>query len=250
MIPLRLLMAVFASVPAWAGQAATPAPAPAASGAPGIPTSVATTSMQNEQPSEAPYRLEAGDGIEIRFFFNQELNDRVEIRPDGQIAMPMVGQIRAAGLTVEELTNKLAASYKEIVKQPAITVQVRSYANRRFFVGGEVNRAGVFALGNQQTVLGAILEAGGMRLNAKKGEVVLIRRAADGKPTTQRVSLRASRNGAPEAASLTIQPYDVVLVSEAGIAKANRAMDQYVRQMIPMLLTGGFTYLFNGGVVK
>ena len=232
MTPILRLLAFLVPVLLLADQAITP------------PASVPVPAVDNT------YRLEAGDGIEIRFFFNPELNERVDIRPDGQIAMPMIGQVQAAGITVEQLTGKLAEAYKGIVKQPAVTVQVRSYANRRFFVGGEVGHAGVFLLGSQQTVLGAILEAGGLRTNAKKGEVVLIRRSADGKPVTQRISLRSQNGSVPEAASTAIQPYDVVLVSEAGIAKANRAVDQYVRQMIPMLLSGGFTYLFNGGLIK
>jgi hypothetical protein len=47
-----------------------------------------------------------------------------------------------------------------------------------------------------------------------------------------------------------LQPLDVVVVHESGVAKANRAVDQYIRQMVPVLLTGGFTYLFNSAVIQ
>ncbi|MBM3740396.1 MAG: hypothetical protein FJW39_31965, partial [Acidobacteria bacterium] len=57
------------------------------------------------QSGEQLYRLEAGDEIEIKFLYNPELSDKITIRPDGRISMPMVGEITAAGMAVGELTN-------------------------------------------------------------------------------------------------------------------------------------------------
>jgi polysaccharide export outer membrane protein len=204
---------------------------------------------QAPNPAERLYRLEAGDSIDLRFFYNAELNESVQIRPDGNISMHLIGEVAAAGRTIADLTSFLDSKYKDIIKQPSLTIQIRSYANRKVFVGGEVARPGVIPLVGRQTVLAAIMEAGGLRPTARRGEVLLVRQTEAGTPQTFRVSLNGAGNAAPQAASFSLQPFDVVLVSRSNIVKANQAIDQYVRQMIPALLTGGFTYLFNGRIL-
>jgi len=52
------------------------------------------------------------------------------------------------------------------------------------------------------------------------------------------------------AATFLLEPFDVLVLHESGISKANRVVDQYIRQMSPILLTGGFSYLFNGIFVR
>lgn len=233
---------------AWAATAsaafaqARPEPSPAQA-------AVAQAAAAPEPPPPADYRLEIGDAIDIRFFYNTELNESVQIRPDGMISMPLIGDVRATGHTPASLAQDLAARYRDVVKQTAITVQVRGFANRRVFIGGEVARPGVLPLVGVQTALGAITEAGGMTRGAKRGQILLIRRGADGKPGMQRLSMKSQRGQAPEAASLQLRPLDVVIVMESAISKTNRAVDQYIRQMTPGLLTFGFTYLFNADVV-
>jgi len=210
------------------------------------------------QSGEQLYRLEAGDEIEIKFLYNPELSDKITIRPDGRISMPMVGEITAAGMAVGELTNLIQDKYKSTVRQAVVTVQVRSFANRKVFVGGEVLRPGTVVLTGQQTVLGAILEAGGLMRTADRNQVTLIRRTAAGSPETRTLGLRAAKGKAAEAAGIAVQPYDMIVVTRSGIAKANQAVEQYIRNLSPALLTAGFTYLFNldngsnvaGGVIR
>ncbi len=193
------------------------------------------------------YRLEAGDDIEIKFHYNPELNERVIIRPDGRIAMPLIGDLQAAGMTPEDLSQTLEKKFADEVRTPKVVVQIRSYANRRIFVGGEVLHPGTFALVGQQTVLSALLEAGGLIRTSDRAQVTLIRRTADG-PQARIVKLKAASGMSPEAASVAMQPYDVIVVNRSGIAKANQAVDQYIRSMSPALMTAGFNYLYNSGL--
>jgi protein involved in polysaccharide export with SLBB domain len=204
-----------------------------------------------QQPTVTPaqesdrYKLETGDTIAIKFFYDAEMNDTVQIRPDGYISMPMLGDLKAAGLPVDTMRQTLESRYQGILRDPAVTIQVSAYANRRIFVGGEVLHPGMLPLVGQQTALGAIVEAGGFRPTAKRGAVVLIRRGAEGLPTVTRLSMKSNRNNPADAVSFQLQPFDLLLVTESGIAKANRGVDQYIRQMVPGLLTGGFSYLSN-----
>lgn len=202
------------------------------------------------EASRGAYRFAAGDVIEIRFFQNPELNEQVQVRPDGRISVPGAGELTIEGLTVAEVVSRLGATYANILKSPLITVQVRSFANNRIFVGGEVARPGLQTLAGEQTALGAITEAGGLKASAKRSEVIVIRRGSDDLPQLMKLSMKTRGTEPPEVASFALHPLDVVLVPESGIARANRGVDQYVRQMIPAVLSAGFTYLFNGTVLS
>ena len=200
---------------------------------------------------DGSYRLSAGDLVEIKFMLNPELNEEVRIRPDGRISMPLVGELLVAGATIDELGTRLTTAYEEILRAPSVTIQVREFADRRVFVGGEVTRPGMLPLIGEQTALGAVMEAGGFKTTAARGELVVIRKGDEDEPRLIRLSMDSNKDQgvAPEAASFRLQPLDVVLVAESGVARAGRAVDQYVRQLIPVLLTGGFTYLFDGAVL-
>lgn len=201
-------------------------------------------------PAEQAYRLQAGDLIEIRLFYNSELNEKVQIRPEGYISMGLIGQVLASNRTVPELTSELEKRYAPIVKNPSVLVQVIGYANRKIFVGGEVVRPGLINLVGEQTLLGAILEAGGATRTANLNHVLLIRKSESGAPEVHRLSMRVDKQYASQSAGFLMRPFDVVLVSETRIATINRAVDQYVVKMIPPQFTLGFTYLINGGVIR
>jgi protein involved in polysaccharide export with SLBB domain len=198
---------------------------------------------------DGAYRLVAGDMIEIEFLYNAELNETVRIRPDGRISMPLVGELLVAGATIAELATRLATAYVDILRIPSVSIQVREFANRRVFVGGEVQRPGMMPLVGRQTALGAVVEAGGFRPSAARDEVIVIRRGSDDAPRVLRLALEGKAGQAPEAASFALEPLDVVLITESGVARTGRAIDQYVRQMIPVTLTGGFSWLLGRGVL-
>ena len=72
------------------------------------------------------YRIQVGDRLDIKFFFNPELNEEVLVRPDGRIALQLVGEISVAGKTVEELRKTLIQGYDKQLKNPEIAIILRS----------------------------------------------------------------------------------------------------------------------------
>ena len=72
------------------------------------------------------YRIQVGDQLDIKFFFNPELNEIVWVRPDGRIALQLVGELSVAGQTVEELRKVLIQSYGKQLKNPEIAILLRS----------------------------------------------------------------------------------------------------------------------------
>lgn len=201
--------------------------------------------LAQEQSAPAKYELHPGDEVEVQLTYNPEFSERVQIRPDGFVSLPLLGEVHMAGETVEALSQRLQKAYAPHLVQPQLTIQVRSYADRKIFVGGEVGRPGMLPLVNTKTVLEAIIEAGGMKESAKKGMVTVIRRTPKGEPAQFLVALSAKSQSTPTAAAFQLEPLDVVVVAESGISKANRGIDQYIRRMMPILMTGGFTYLFG-----
>ena len=199
-------------------------------------------------PDESAYRLGPGDALEIKFLLNPELNEHVQIRPDGYISMAQIGELNVAGLTVSEIVARLTKAYETVLRSPSVVVQIREFANRRVFVGGEVAKPGVLPLIGRQTALGAVMEAGGMKGSADHGAIIVLRRGDEDRPRVIRLSMKSEHGEAPDASAFPLQPLDVVLVNESGVSRVNRTIDQYVRQMIPFLVTAGFTYLTNGAL--
>jgi polysaccharide biosynthesis/export protein len=196
--------------------------------------------------SQAGYVLQPGDELDIKFFFNPELNERATIRPDGRLSLPLLGERVITGATIAQLTQKLELDYKKELSRPQLLIQVRSFGNRNIFVGGEVQRPGMLQVFGQKTAMEALLEAGGLKHTAKKGEVMLIRRSDSGAPVTMLLAMNEKNSKKlPWAANFKMQPMDVLLVTESGISKVDRAIDQYFRQLVPVMLTGGFNYIWG-----
>lgn len=201
-------------------------------------------STEGEGPSaHSDFRLGAGDTVEVRFFYNPELNETVQIRPDGHVSLQMVGDINLGTLTIAEATSQLETRFLKFLKTPSITLQVKSYASQKVYVGGEVSRPGVVPVPGKMSVLDAVMEAGGVKHTGNTSSVVLIRRSDTGAPVVHKISLK-NVHDEPSQASLTIlQPYDVILVPETKVAHVDRWVDQYIRQVAPSVLTTGFSYV-------
>ena len=190
------------------------------------------------------YRLSPGDVISVRFFFNSELNEEVQIRPDGHISMQLIGDVVAGGKTVSDLSRELEQSYAKEVKTPRVSIQIRSYGGQKVFVTGEVNRPGVISLIGGLDVLSAIGEAGGVRQSGKASSVILIRKGPDGKPLARKLSLGSPSSPKADAA-VKLEPFDAIVVPPRMITKLDRWVDEYIRQLSPASLNAGFTYLIN-----
>lgn len=179
------------------------------------------------------YRFFPGDDVEITVFSAPELSRTATIGPDGRLAMPLIGAVRAADLTAEELHDVLVAAYAAHLRMPELTVTPASYASRQVFVGGEVARPGIYEMPAQIDAFQAVALAGGFLPSARRGDVLVLSRAS-GEAAVMEVDLsaRAMRRGFPDAAPL--QRYDVVYVPRSRISQVNLFMQQYVRDALPV----------------
>jgi protein involved in polysaccharide export with SLBB domain len=179
------------------------------------------------------YRFFPGDEIEIVVFSAPELNRTVTVGPDGRVALPLIGAVRAADLTAEELRDSLVVAYSNQLRQPELSVVPRTYASRQVFVGGEVARPGIYEMPANIDAFQAVALAGGFLPTARRGDVLILSRASGAARVTEiDLSPRAMRQGFPSAEPL--QRYDVVYVPRSRISQVNLFMQQYVRDALPV----------------
>jgi polysaccharide biosynthesis/export protein len=188
-------------------------------------------------PAVAPtteYRIQAGDELEIKFFYSPTLNEKVTVRPDGRISLQLIPEFVVADLTPAALTERLTQLYSKELKQPQVTVIVHGFASQRVYVDGEVGKPGMLPLQGVTTVLQAIAQAGGAKESARLDEVVVIRRGAPSKPVAFRVDLKKAYSGSDLAQDVKLAPFDVIFVPRSRVANVNSWMDQYIRKNIPI----------------
>ena len=199
-------------------------------------------------PQEPPeYIIQPGDQLDIKFFYNPELNETVTVRPDEKISLQLLDDVQAAGLTPAQLDKALTEKYAQELKKPAVTVIVRSFTGQRVYVDGEVNRPGLINLMAGMTALQAVINAGGLRETAKPEAAIVIRKG----PENQPVPIRVDLYGKGAEANFQLQPHDIVHVPKTFIATANKFVNQYIEQLI--LFRGvsfGFSYQLNDDIYR
>jgi polysaccharide biosynthesis/export protein len=142
--------------------------APAAQ-APAVDTAPAAA----EEP--APYYVSPGDVLRIAVWKEPELSTEVFVRLDGMITVSVVGDVRAAGKTTEQIATEVRTKLRSVLEVPQVTVTVAQAVSARFYVIGEVAVSGAFPLTGRITFLQALALAGGFREFAKRDRIVVIR---------------------------------------------------------------------------
>ena len=131
---------------------------------------------QKDAASEA-YVIGPEDVLEISVWQNPDMSRSVTVRPDGKISLPLVNDVQAAGLTPEELKEKIAASLKPYIDVPNVAIIVSQINSWRIYVQGEVRTPGVYPLRSHTRISQAIAMAGGFTEFAKKGKIQVFRKS-------------------------------------------------------------------------
>jgi polysaccharide export outer membrane protein len=135
-------------------------------------------------PAGGEYRLGLGDKLRIEVYKDTQLSQNVEIRPDGKITLPLVGDIDANGLTPLALRDAIVARLREYITNPVVTVIVVEASAATAYVVGEVNHPGTVTLqGGQLTVLQALAIAGGLKDFANTKNIRILRKSPAGVQT-------------------------------------------------------------------
>lgn len=125
--------------------------------------------------NSATYRIGPEDVLDITVWKNTELTRRVPVRPDGMISLPLVNEVRAAGLTPMELRDVLVQRLEEYMPTPQVSVVVAEVRSFKVSVLGEVAFAGRHVLQSKATVLDALALSGGLKPFAARSRIVVLR---------------------------------------------------------------------------
>jgi polysaccharide export outer membrane protein len=142
------------------------------------------------------YRLATGDKLRIEVYKDAQLSQSVQVRPDGKITLPLVGDMEATGRTPIELRDAIAKSLKEYVTNPTVTVIVVEATVSTAYVMGEVNHPGAVTLQAPLTIMQALALAGGLKDFADAKNIRVLRKATSGVetiPFNYKEALKSSR---------------------------------------------------------
>jgi polysaccharide export outer membrane protein len=163
--------------------------------------------------ASADYVIAAGDVLTITYWEQKELTGDYVVRPDGRITVPLLNDVEAAGLTPEQLRDRLTAVSARIVANPQITVGVREINSRRVYIVGGVVRPGPYDLVGGMTVMQLISVAGGLR-DFVVGRGITILRNEDGQQRVFTFDYRAVISGQNLEQNIMLRPGDTVAVPE------------------------------------
>jgi len=151
-----------------------------------------------------------GDKLRIEVYKDQQLSQSLQVRPDGKITLPLIGDVPAAGATPRELAGTLTERLKEYLTAPVVTVIVAEAVPPMIYVLGEVNTPGAQPLSSPVTVLQALSVAGGFKDFAKPNDIQILRKKPDGSVVRIKFNYKSAiqSTGAP----MMLQAGDTVIV--------------------------------------
>jgi polysaccharide export outer membrane protein len=144
------------------------------------PLLAAADDADKKKTAQAPavtdeYKVGPGDKLRIEVYKDQQLSQSVQVRPDGKITLPLIGDMDATGRTPIELRDTIATSLKDYVNNPTVTVIVVEAVASQVYVMGEVTHPGTMQLHGPTTILQALAMAGGFKEFANTKDVKVLR---------------------------------------------------------------------------
>jgi polysaccharide export outer membrane protein len=155
------------------------------------------------------YVIGAADVVAITVLDNKELDSVVSVTPGGKIAVPLIGDVQAAGLTASELTERLTQEFAKKVKSPQVTVTLREVNSYRIYFLGRVGKPGILTSKSDVNLLQALSMAGGIQEGADLSLAYVAR-------GTERVPVdfvKLLRKG-DLSQNITLNPEDTVVIPD------------------------------------
>ncbi|MGA3315858.1 MAG: polysaccharide biosynthesis/export family protein [Candidatus Korobacteraceae bacterium] len=158
------------------------------------------------------YIIGSDDMLAINIWKEPEMSKTVPVRPDGMISLPLLGEIKAKGLTPVQLEDQISDSLKKIMSDPQVTVIVTSVNSLTFNVMGQVMKPGYLPITRPLTVLDAIALCGGFKDFAKQKKIYVLRTGPDGKQEQLKFNYKEVIKGRNMAQNIQLHPHDTLVV--------------------------------------
>lgn len=142
-----------------------------------IATTTAPASVLAEPDSTLDYRLGSGDRLRVIVFGEDDLSGEFDVTGAGKVSLPLIGQVQASGMTLDEFDNEVRNKLKQgYLTNPKVSIEVLNY--RPFYIIGEVDKPGQYPYTNGMNILNAVAVAGGFTYRANQNEVYITRDGA------------------------------------------------------------------------
>jgi len=167
----------------------------------GPPPGMASAGPQASSAADYVYKLDAGDKVQVIVFGEMDLGGEYVVDGSGYVRLPLIGQLQAAGLALNEFEASMKAALENgYLRNARVSVEVINY--RPFYILGQVNRPGEYPYVNGMSVLNAVAVAGGYTYRANESAVYIRRRGA------------SAERLAPANQVTRVQPGDIITVRE------------------------------------
>lgn len=169
-------------------------------------------SAQESTFRDAPYTVKPGDTLSVSVWKEPDLSGPVLVRPDGTFSIPLVGQVDGRDKTVMQLQQLVTERLRKYIADPVVTVSVQAIAGNKVYVIGQVAKPGEFIVNPRVDVMQALSMAGGMTPFAKLGDIMILRRLADGRQEAIPFHYTDVEHGKDLQQNITLEAGDVVVV--------------------------------------
>jgi polysaccharide biosynthesis/export protein len=190
----------------------------------------ASLRAQNANPprlstvTEDRYRLQPGDVLDIQFRYSPEFNQTVTVQPDGYVSLEISGDLKVAGMTVDQMRQAVLKRASARLQDPIATVILKEFQRPYFVVAGEVTQPGKIEMRERVTALQAIMLAGGMKETARSSQIVVFRKINSEMAEVKLLNLKSIKRTSDLENDLTLQAGDMVYVPRNKLSKIERFM--------------------------
>jgi polysaccharide export outer membrane protein len=157
------------------------------------------------------YVIGPDDQLSVVFWHDKDMSADVIVRPDGRISLPLLNDVQAAGLTPDQLRERVTEQAKRFVEDPNATIVVRQINSRKVFITGQVEKPGPYSLMAPTTVLQLIAMAGGLKEYAD-GQKIKVFRTENGMPVNYSFNYKWVMEGKNLRQNILLKPGDTVVV--------------------------------------
>jgi len=131
--------------------------------------------VSEEGGTSGDYLIYPSDVLEISVYGETELTRKLVVRPDGKISFPLIGDIKVARHSTQEVKATIDKKMSAFIPEASSTVIVEQLGSLKYYVIGDVARPGMFNVSTQVTVLQSLSLAGGLTTFADESSIIIIR---------------------------------------------------------------------------
>ncbi len=170
------------------------------------------------------YTLHVGDEIALNYRLTPEFDQTVTVQPDGSVNLNIVGNLKVAGLTLDQVHDRIVERASNQLNHPELSITLKQFEQPYVVVAGEVEKPGKFDLRDNTTALQAVMLAGGFKDSARDTQVILFRHINEDMAEVRRLDLHNIHKQSQLERDTVLQPGDMLLVTRNKMEHLSRFM--------------------------